>query len=442
MDSYSTGATLAFAALALLLFVVLAMANAAIATISRKRLRDLDEQATWGASSALTLHGQIDELAATTRTVRLLLASLVTATIVVVTADRFAPLLVALLVVAALLLAEAIGSAMGRRAYATFAPALAPLLQLLMWLTAPIRSLMRSLWQLVSGRGAEEELQQRREEEEQRLLASLVGEESETSFPAEQREMVHNILDLGQTSVREVMVPRPDLVTLSADTTVKNALDTIVSEGHSRIPVYEGDVDNIVGLLYAKDLFADLRDGHHELPIRDRLRPPLFVPSSRMAAEVLEQLQRSRIHLAIIFDEYGGTAGLVTIEDILEEIVGEIQDEYDSEEAPFIPLTATEAIVSGRYDIDDLNDAMGLDLPTDENDTVGGLVYSALGRVPTLKDVIELADQKVTLRVKQMDGHRILKVRVTVHEPTDDSESVGQPTSEASRRLGSTLSLW
>jgi CBS domain containing-hemolysin-like protein len=265
-----------------------------------------------------------------------------------------------------------------------------------------------------------EEEAKRESEEEMRLLASVVGEE-ETDIADEGREMIYNVLTLSQTTVREVMVPRPDIVALKSQTSMLSALDTIIDAGHSRIPVYDDQIDNIIGVLYAKDLLRYLRDGRSQIPIRDIVRPAVFVPTSKRADQLLEDLQHRHVHLAIIFDEYGGTAGIVTIEDILEEIVGEIQDEYDSEEESFVRKNEYEAIVSGRYDIHDLNHEMGLGLPTDENDTVGGLIYSTLRGVPLVGDDARIEEAGVTFKVVAMAGHRISKVCVMVdHDKSED----------------------
>jgi CBS domain containing-hemolysin-like protein len=271
-------------------------------------------------------------------------------------------------------------------------------------------------------------------EEELLLLASVVGDPiSEATIEAEEREMIASIFTLRQTTAREVMVPRIDIVALEVETPMLDALDTIIRMGHSRIPVFEESVDNIVGILYAKDLLAYLRDGKTAVPLRDILRPAHFVPESKKADELLQELQQSRVHIAIVVDEYGGTAGLVTIEDVLEEIVGEIQDEYDAEE-PFIEVVSdVEAICNARVDLDDLNRAMDLQLPTEESDTLGGLIYSELGRVPLVGDKVELAEEGVTFYVLSVAGRRITKVRVVKQRPPHDDAGNGEAEVRADR---------
>jgi putative hemolysin len=228
----------------------------------------------------------------------------------------------------------------------------------------------------------------------------------------DEKEMIYSIFEFGDTMVLEVMVPRVDVVDLEASTPISEALDVIIAAGHSRIPVYKETVDNIVGVLYAKDLLAVLRDGDLSRPLSESglLRDAYFVPETKKVDELLEELQQSRVHIAIVVDEYGGTAGLVTIEDILEEIVGEIQDEYDSEEPLFKIVSDDEVVFNGRVALDEVNKLMAVELPQERNETLAGLIYSELGRVPAVGDVVLL--DGITLTVLQIDGRIIRKVKV------------------------------
>ncbi len=235
--------------------------------------------------------------------------------------------------------------------------------------------------------------------------------EEEGYIEEDEREMIASIIEFDETLVREIMVPRIDMVALDVDTSVDDALDIIVETGYSRIPIYEGAIENIVGILNAKDLlthFRDNKDSKGEL--RDLLRPAHFVPETNKVGEFLEELQRERIQMAIVVDEYGGIAGLVTVEDVLEEIVGEIEDEYDTAEAFFERIADNEAIFNARMDLDDVNRMMDTHLPTEESDTLGGLIYSLLGGVPKAGDEVTLDGVKIT--VLSLSGRRIHKVRV------------------------------
>jgi CBS domain containing-hemolysin-like protein len=205
------------------------------------------------------------------------------------------------------------------------------------------------------------------------------------------------------------------MVALESGASIEEALDVIVDTGYSRIPVYEDAIENILGILNAKDLLAHMKDNNDARPhLRDLLRPAHFVPETNMVGEVLEELQRERIQLAIVVDEYGGVAGLVTVEDALEEIVGEIEDEYDTVE-PFSEMVSDkEAVFNARIDLDDVNRMMRTELPTDNSDTLGGLIYSKLGEVPKAGD--ELVVDGVHITVLSLLGRRINKVRVIKNE--------------------------
>jgi putative hemolysin len=222
--------------------------------------------------------------------------------------------------------------------------------------------------------------------------------------------MIYSIFEFGDTLAREVMVPRIDVVAIEVNTSIMEALDVVLQAGHSRIPVYQETIDNIVGMLYAKDLLQYWRSGAENLKLRDILRDVYYIPETKKVDELLQELQQRKVHIAIVVDEYGGTAGLVTIEDILEEIVGEIQDEYDSEEAFMEFISDDEIIFNGRMDLDDINRIMEIDLPTDRSDTLGGLIYSSLGRMPVIGDKVRI--QNVESTVLSVAGRRIKKVKV------------------------------
>ncbi len=259
--------------------------------------------------------------------------------------------------------------------------------------------------------------------EELRLIVERGGEQG--VLEAEEEQMINAVIELGERRLHEVMVPRIAIVGLSASATLEEAIDRVVDEGHSRIPVYEETIDEVVGILYAKDLLPILKQASGPRPIlRSLLRTPVFVPESMSIDDLLHEFQRRKVHIAIVLDEYGGTAGLVTIEDLLEEIVGEIQDEYDTEEPMVVRLSEDEARVDGRADIDDLaelfdiND-LGLE-DQDEYDTVGGLIYHRIGGVPSPGDEIDVDGLHLT--VESTDGRRVGKVLVVRRpgDPTDE----------------------
>ncbi|MBI3750422.1 MAG: HlyC/CorC family transporter [Chloroflexi bacterium] len=258
--------------------------------------------------------------------------------------------------------------------------------------------------------------------EELRLIVERGGEQG--VLEAEEEQMINAVIELGERRVHEVMVPRVSIAGLPASASFEEAIDAVISEGHSRIPVYEESIDEIVGILYAKDLLPYLKGDAGERPaLRKLLRPPVLVPESMTIDDLLHELQRRKVHIAIVLDEYGGTAGLVTIEDLLEEIVGEIQDEYDVEEPMVVRLSDSEARVDGRADVDALAELFDTTLELEdeeEYDTVGGLVYHRVGGVPSPGDRVELPG--LTLTVETTDGRRVGKVLVTRKPETPRSE--------------------
>ena len=249
--------------------------------------------------------------------------------------------------------------------------------------------------------------------DELRLIVERGGEQG--VLEAEEEQMINAVIELGERRVHEVMIPRVAIAALSADAGLEEAIDLVVEVGHSRIPVYRESIDEIVGILYAKDLLPYLKPDAGPRPaLRKLLRPPVLVPESMTIDDLLHELQRRKVHIAIVLDEYGGTAGLVTIEDLLEEIVGEIQDEYDVEEPMVVRLSDHEARVDGRADVDELLELFDLDLEledAEEYDTVGGLHVPPVGGVPSPGDSIEVDGLRLT--VETTDGRRVGKVLVT-----------------------------
>jgi CBS domain containing-hemolysin-like protein len=231
---------------------------------------------------------------------------------------------------------------------------------------------------------------------------------------AEEEQMISAVMSLSDSKLHEVMVPRIDIAAIDQEASFDDAVTLVLTEGHSRTPLYKESVDHIVGILYAKDLLRIIAAGGPRPRLRDIMRPALFVPESQAVDDLLNELQRRRVHMAIVLDEYGGTAGLVTIEDLLEEIVGEIQDEFDEEEPMKVIVRDGEAILDGRADIDEMGELVdpALELEDDEEyDTVGGFVYHRIGRVPVVGDTVAVDPFKIT--VIKVTGRRVGKVRVT-----------------------------
>ncbi|HLA97874.1 MAG TPA: hemolysin family protein [Anaerolineales bacterium] len=251
-------------------------------------------------------------------------------------------------------------------------------------------------------------------------LINLVDAGQQEGFlEQEERKMIHSIFELGDTLAREIMVPRIDVLALDVNTPLDEAIDALLKSGFTRVPVYQATIDKVLGLLYAKDLLRVWREGGQLATLKGLLRPAYYVPEAKKADQLLAEMQSRRVHMAIVVDEYGGVAGLVTLEDILEEIIGEIQDEYDlEEELPYLELEAGEYIFQGRVDLDDFNEVLESNLSKDEADTIGGLIYNRLGRVPASGESVQVDD--LLLTVEQVSGRRIRKVRAQRLQLTSD----------------------
>ena len=285
----------------------------------------------------------------------------------------------------------------------------------LVWLLTTVTAAITRLFGITDTQG------EKLTAEELMIIVERGGEQG--VIEAEEQQMIGAVLELGEQRVHEVMVPRIDIAALPDDVTLEQLIDTIVAEGHSRIPVYQESIDNVIGILYAKDMLPVLAK-NQEFDIRTLLRTPLFVPESISVDDLLHMLQRRKVHIAIVLDEYGGTAGMVTIEDLIEEIVGEIQDEYDVEEPMVERISDTEARIDGRASMDDLTETFGVELDgadREQYDTVGGLVYHQIGGVPQVGDTIEV--DGLTLTVESTDGRRVGKVLVVKRaDDGDDTE--------------------
>jgi CBS domain containing-hemolysin-like protein len=262
---------------------------------------------------------------------------------------------------------------------------------------------------------------------EQELMTLLHVSEEQGVIEEEEREMIHGIIEIGDKLVREVMVPRTDITAIRRGSSLEEVVGVFRDHGHTRLPVYEGDLDHILGLVNVKDLVLFLAGAPTEFRIDEVLRPIRYTPQSKKVDELLHQMQSEKVHLMIVLDEYGGTAGLVTLEDLLEEIVGEIRDEHDiAEEEPVLIVNEHEAVVDARYSMEELNDRLQLGLEESQDyDSVGGYVYATLGRVPEAG--VTFDGGRVHWMVERVSGRRITKVRLRSDEawPEPVLEEVG-----------------
>jgi CBS domain containing-hemolysin-like protein len=246
---------------------------------------------------------------------------------------------------------------------------------------------------------------------EDELKTWVESEEEAGNLELEERRMIYSIFQFGDTFAREIMVPRVDILALEADSSLQEAVHAFINSGHSRVPVYDRDVDNIQGLLYAKDLLQTMNGGaDKKSSLRELLRPAYFVPETKKADDLLAEMQAQRIHMAIVVDEYGGVTGLVTLEDIIEEIIGEIRDEFDQkEEMLYQSVKPGEYLFLGRIDLDDFNQIMDSHLPKVEADTLAGFIYDQMGRIPEEGETISV--DGLLLTVDLVSGRRIRRVR-------------------------------
>ncbi len=428
---------------------LLAAARSALVGASHARLRQMVEAHTAGAALALRVADDATPLIATIRfsqtICRFLAAGLiavlfeptVAATLAAwpaLTSQAGTLALFALMLLAALLVV-AVGELLPERwvlrAPEEWAIAFAPPVAGLEWVLSPVVRLALFLAARVSQPLAGRPMSFVTEEEIKTMVDA--GEEGGV-IEEEEKEMIYSIFDIGNTLAREIMVPRIDVLALEVSTPLPQAVDAVLAAGHSRVPIYQGSIDNIVGLLYAKDLLRAWKDAGQGGPgrpaVRDLMRPAYFAPETKKADELLAELQAKRIHMAVVVDEYGGTAGIVTLEDIVEEIVGEIRDEYDvNEESLFERVGADEYVFDARINLDEVNELLELSLPTGESDSLGGFIYGQLGHVPAPGE--KVSTDRAAFEVLSVTGRRIRKVRARRVLAND------QPASPAEGRDGS-----
>ncbi len=411
-------------AVVLLLLVVsagLALAETSLVRMSRTKAMALQDDGRRGAGSLMRLV-QDPEGFLNPVLLLVLISQLVTATLVGILAERwFGPVgvIVATVfeVVVIFVLAEALPKNWAVQNPERSALLLAPIVSAVVRFP-PIRLVSRGLIALANlllGPKA-----RRVGVSESELLAMADVAHEEDVIEGHERELIHSIIEFGDTVVREVMVPRPDMRTLDGDLSVSEALGVAIEAGLSRLPVHAGNVDDIVGVAHAKDLIRAEREGHGAEPVRDFVRPAHFVPETKRVARLMREMQDLKYHLAIVVDEYGGTAGVVTLEDLIEELVGEIVDEYDVEEPPVQPLDNGAFSVSARLAVDELSELVDAQLPTGDWDTVGGLLFNELGRVPVEGESVEV--DGLTMVAERVEGNRVGRIRIVPRPKTHPAQ--------------------
>jgi CBS domain containing-hemolysin-like protein len=297
-----------------------------------------------------------------------------------------------------------------------YALALTPVARILDWIISPISG------SLVGLQGPMANLPRRLGSvSEDELKTWVEVGQPEGGLEEDERRMIYSIFQFGDTLCREIMVPRIDVLALEVKTPLSQAITSLIDSGHSRVPVYDDSIDNVIGLLYAKDLLRLQINPGEKDSMRKFLRPAYFVPESKKVDELLAEMQAKGIHIAVVVDEYGGMAGLVTLEDIVEEIVGEIRDEYDQKEELLVQkVNEDEYLFKARVSLDDFNDALGTSVESDQTDTLGGILYGELGRVPAEGDSMRIEDWE--LIIEEVRGRRIGKIRACKIDPNEIME--------------------
>ncbi len=405
----------------------------AYAAVTNSRRTPLKEQSDKGDKRAARILKLVDDLPRLNITKQILLLLLRFAIVAVATVRLAEPLLhiqdsagrvlvpevgfIAVLLPAALvtyILGELIPQVFGQAYADRLAPILTSPMRVIVFILSPLVSVLLSMSRTLTRVTGGEEIAKAVTDEEIMTLVD-VGQQGGT-IENEEKEMIYSVLQFGETLAREMMVPRPDITAVEINQPLREAIHMFIDSGHSRIPVYDGEIDDVKGLLYAKDLLKLLADGGDlQKQISALMRPAYFVPETKRADTLFKEMQERKVHLAVIVDEYGGTAGLVTIEDLVEEIVGDIKDEYDiNEEAEYTQLGENEYVVDGGMNLEDVNELLDIELPDDENDSIGGYIYSKLGHVPEVGETID--EPALLMRIDEVENRRIRKVYIVKRE--------------------------
>lgn len=396
---------------------LLAAARSGLVNSRPKKLQQMEEEGIAGSALATRLAEESTVLLLSLRFslgfIRLLTIGVTSATYLGLGGGLPGFLLTLMGIGLLMALTEFFAESLALRAPERWALRLGPIVAGLEWALSPVIRLMLRIWGEVSA-NQNGPLHPIVTEEEIMTLVDA-GEEGGL-IEQDEKDMIYSIFRLDDTLAREVMVPRIDVMALEEGTAIREATDTMLKTGYSRAPVYRQSIDDVIGLVYVKDLLSAWRAGQQDQEIGELMREAFFVPEAKKVDDLLDEMQVRRLHLAIVVDEYGGTAGLVTIEDIVEEIIGEIRDEYDfAEEASYQEMENGEYMFSGGIDLDDVNQIAGAELPKDAGETLGGFIYSELGRVPSAGDRLESGG--LELVVDQVVRRRIRRVRAKRVEP-------------------------
>ncbi len=425
-----TDSSMQFAIIAVLIVLsaVFSSAETAFLSTNKIRLRNLQEDGEKKADLVLKLldnqNRLISSLLVGNNIVNISASALATKVATDIFQDAGVGIATGVMTLLVLVFGEVIPKNLAAAHAEGWAMIVAPFIQFISVLLTPLVFLLTKLSDTVVRFSKKNEEEDPTLTEDEFKILVNVGQE-EGVFDESESEMINSIMEFDETYVKAIMVPRIDIVAVDVDDSINDALRLIMDGGHSRIPAFEDSIDNIVGILYAKDIFEHLDADFNELKVRELIRDAYYIPETKKVSDLLNELRLKKVHMAIILDEYGGTNGLVTIEDLIEEIIGDIQDEYDAEEDLIVMHSDNQLIADARASIGDVEEAFDVELDEkiledSEADTIGGLAFENLGGLPEVGN--EVTVDRFHIRIVDVSGRRITKVEVTLLPPEEDED--------------------
>lgn len=427
MDTDSSMQIIVLAAL-IFLSAIFSSTETAFLSINKIRLRNLQEEGEKKADLVLTMLENQSKLISTllvgNNIVNIGSSALATKMATAAFGDVGVGIATGVMTFLVLVFGEVVPKNLAAAHAEAWAMFIAPFIRLLSIVLTPVVFLLTKLSDFVVRFSKKDDEEDPTITEDEFKILVNVGQE-EGVFDESESEMINSIFEFDETVVKAIMVPRIDIVAVDVEEPIYEALRLIVDGGHSRIPAYEESIDNIVGILYAKDIFGHLDADFNQLKVKELIRPAYYIPETKKVSDLLNELRSKKVHMAIILDEYGGTNGLVTIEDLIEEIIGDIQDEYDVEEDLIVMHSDSQLVADARAPIGDVEEAFDVELEEEiledsEADTIGGLAFEHLGGIPTKGDEVTVG--RFLIRIVEVSGRRISKVEITLLPPEEEEE--------------------
>lgn len=426
-----TDSTMQFVILAILIFLsaIFSSAETAFLSTNKIRLRNLQDEGEKKADLVLIMLENQSKLISTllvgNNIVNIGSSALATKMATDAFGDAGVGIATGIMTFLVLVFGEVIPKNLAAAHAETWAMLVAPFIRMISFLLTPVVFLLTKLSDFVVRVTKKDEEEDPTITEDEFKILVNVGQE-EGVFDESESEMINSIMEFDETVVKAIMVPRIDIIAVDVEDSINEALRLIIDGGHSRIPAYEESIDNIVGILYAKDIFEYLDADFDELKVKALIRPAYYIPETKKVSDLLNELRLKKVHMAIILDEYGGTNGLVTIEDLIEEIIGDIQDEYDVEEDLIVMHSDSELVADARAPIGDVEEAFDVELDEEiledsEADTIGGLAFEHLGGIPAVGDEVTVG--RFLIRIVEVSGRRISKVEIALLPPEEDDDN-------------------